>query len=840
LSYLLRLRYEEAGNFDDIDRAVVLGKRAVDHSPKVIDTWLTYTAALGFRYLAQGRLDDLETAIQWSQKLRQQAKEHGDTDLEMHATNNLSRFFALRFERLGALDDITEGIQLAKEAVNAAGDAYTAAQRLNNLSILWARRYERTTVEADREEAIKCSQQSLEKAPDHPQHHQHLNSLGCWLSWRYDADRKKNTKDLDTAILRTQEAVDCVAPKSPEWRVYLGNLCKLFYWKYVRDKDDTTLNEAIRRGEQAIADLPLDRPLRVRILWNLGEALIERHQNAKMEDDFGRGIKLLTEIKDSDAFSPAYRLNVIMEAIRILEKRNDFAMAMSFAKKGVELLPKASIRSLRQTDQQEILRRYAGLASEAAALAIQTHHSPSDALILLEEGLGVIAAQQYNMRSDLTELQEKHPEEASRFRSLLSQLEQRSEVSALLDALIDCIRTYEGFEQFLQPPTHDDCCGISRLSGQTIVVVNVAFRCDALIVCNDSVSLKELSDLSSSSIVRLAKRWIRANENGRFEILETLWKTICSPILSQLGHTVPYNADEIDESIPWPNICWICTGPSIALPIHAAGYHNDKSGRSVLDRTISSYSVSIKAMLYAANNLNRETKVATPQPDTRKALLVAMPTTPGMNPLNNALPEIDAITRLLTQSQPSLSTDAFTTPNKQSILTELSNSQIFHFAGHGIVDAVDASQSSLVLADGHLTVSALQSLRLHLDPPQLAYLSACNTGVNPSSQLVDEGIHLMGACQIAGFQNVIGTLWKVSDAFSVNIAREVYKGVLEYGYSWQKSLHMAVRKGRSGQLASGIDAEKTVKTRDGSPSCETPRVNTAKDPLLWAAYFHMG
>lgn len=37
----------------------------------------------------------------------------------------------------------------------------------------------------------------------------------------------------------------------------------------------------------------------------------------------------------------------------------------------------------------------------------------------------------------------------------------------------------------------------------------------------------------------------------------------------------------------------------------------------------------------------------------------------------------------------------------------------------------------------------------------------------------------MGAFQIAGFQNIIGTLWKVSDSFSLNIAREVYKGVQE-------------------------------------------------------------
>jgi hypothetical protein len=145
-----------------------------------------------------------------------------------------------------------------------------------------------------------------------------------------------------------------------------------------------------------------------------------------MKDDFEEGMSHLTEIKDSESFPPAYRLNAIIKVIEILKNKGDFERAMSFARKGVQLLPRASIRSLRQTDQQEILRRYAGLASEAAALALKTRATPSEALILLEEGLGVIAAHRYNMRSDITDLQNKHPADASRFQSLLGKLEHSS------------------------------------------------------------------------------------------------------------------------------------------------------------------------------------------------------------------------------------------------------------------------------------------------------------------------------------------------------------------------------------------------------------------------------
>ncbi|KAL1956163.1 hypothetical protein VTO42DRAFT_7598 [Malbranchea cinnamomea] len=68
--------------------------------------------------------------------LRQRAEQKGNVELQMRATNNLAQFPMMRFEQLGALEDVTEGIQLAEEAVATADDKFTAAQGLNNLSIL--------------------------------------------------------------------------------------------------------------------------------------------------------------------------------------------------------------------------------------------------------------------------------------------------------------------------------------------------------------------------------------------------------------------------------------------------------------------------------------------------------------------------------------------------------------------------------------------------------------------------------------------------------------------------------------------------------------------------------
>lgn len=62
-------------------------------------------------------------------------------------------------------------------------------------------------------------------------------------------------------------------------------------------------------------------------------------------------------------------------------------------------------------------------------------------------------------------------------------------------------------------------------------------------------------------------------------------------------------------------------------------------------------------------------------------------------------------------------------------------------------------------------------------PPFLAYLSACGTGEIKDQKFFDENIHLISACQLAGFRHVIGTLWEVDDETCVHMARMTYEGI---------------------------------------------------------------
>jgi CHAT domain-containing protein len=60
-----------------------------------------------------------------------------------------------------------------------------------------------------------------------------------------------------------------------------------------------------------------------------------------------------------------------------------------------------------------------------------------------------------------------------------------------------------------------------------------------------------------------------------------------------------------------------------------------------------------------------------------------------------------------------------------------------------------------------------------------------------------EGVHLISACQQAGFRHVIGTLWEVNDETCVDMARIVYE-VMGHGGMTDESvcrgLHNATKE----------------------------------------------
>ncbi|KAI1749279.1 hypothetical protein F4782DRAFT_310489 [Xylaria castorea] len=275
----------------------------------------------------------------------------------------------------------------------------------------------------------------------------------------------------------------------------------------------------------------------------------------------------------------------------------------------INLVPKLVLRSLMHSDKQHMFSYIARIASDAAVAALRASQGPYVALSLLERCRGVLSSTLDDIRADSQDLQKKHPELAGRFNHLRTELgmeanrnsrhadnlpstyrhtedirRHNTELDEEFNDPIEEIRKHPGFEYFMRQPSREEIH--SAASHGPVVIINVTvWQCDAILV--DSQQARVLKLLFSRSDI---EERIKQGHLQSPKALEWLWDAIASPILDVLGIIAP----PIDGN--WPHIWWIPTGALGRVPLHAAGYHG-RSSDTVLDRAISSYSSSIRAIL---------------------------------------------------------------------------------------------------------------------------------------------------------------------------------------------------------------------------------------------------
>jgi len=521
----------------------------------------------------------------------------------------------------------------------------------------------------------------------------------------------------------------------------------------------------------------------------------------------------------------------------------------------VKLLPEIAPRQLARVDQQLALGNANGLASMAAASVLA---NPNDndteptnagkALQLLELGRAVLLSQALEIRTDLTDLKDVAPEMADAYDRLRNALNKqpasrtgtrtvgesigvtrpvevppdRTVLYRQFNAVVEEIRQIDGFAGFMMSPS------LEELTRQAvhgpIVVYNInGIRCDALILRTTGVTSHPLNELKIVELIDHINSFYHAlhvvtcdrdlihRVNAEMAIHDTLawlWRVAVEPVLEELG----FNESPI-AGAPWPRIWWAPGGLLGLLPLHAAGDHLAPSvdmGRpTVMDRVISSYTPTVRALRYA-----RERTSTRP---AESALVVAMPTTPGLGDLGHVIDEARMVERSFARSYRTADGTATST----LVMEKIGHCDVVHFACHGVSDRVDPSRSRLFLGDHEqnpLTVAKLGSA--NLTEVQLAYLSACETASSTITELLDESIDLVSAFQLAGYPHVIGTLWPVSDALSVTVAKMFYSGLKAGGCSCDASLaagalHFAIRHIRD-------------------------NLKLIKSPSLWASYLHAG
>ena len=90
-------------------------------------------------------------------------------------------------------------------------------------------------------------------------------------------------------------------------------------------------------------------------------------------------------------------------------------------------------------------------------------------------------------------------------------------------------------------------------------------------------------------------------------------------------------------------------------------------------------------------------------------------------------------------------------------LDQFRDASIIHAACHGEQDPNNPLDSALLLEDGRLTISKIQSIQ-RAPGGSLAFLSACMSAKGDKTQ-PDEAIHLAASMLCVGFQGVVATMW---------------------------------------------------------------------------------
>ncbi|MEU6233936.1 CHAT domain-containing protein [Kitasatospora sp. NPDC047058] len=874
LGQALWARYQLTGEPAVLDHAIVLGQQALETGSDV--DRMTMLSNLGGRFAARfdrtGGLADADAAVEWLRQAADAARVDDDPD-RAGMLSNLGAMLLRRFERTGALADLTEAVTLARESVAACTDDGLAVTALSNLGAMLLRRFERTGAPSDLDEAVTVARAALEASDGMPSRAVTLANLGSMLQARFE--RTGMPADLDEAVTVARAAVDASADQPGRTRA-LSNLGNALMRRWERDDAPTDLDEAIAIGRLASAAGSDDHADRVTQLSNLGAALSARFHQSASTADLDDAIFCHLAAVDA-AVSPLAAVKAGDTAARLLAQRGDDVRAAEAAAKAVVQLPQVAPRRLERDDQQHAVAQFAGLAGRAAALALAAPGGTAaeraqKALRLLETGRAVLLSQALETRSDLTELRHHHSGLATRYLELRAQLDAPADtvtpirlrnkeadqgpsrdrqardrrLSAEEFALLLAeIRGLEGFSDFALPPAETEL--VAQAAHGPVVVFNIsAYRSDALLVTTQGVRSLELPDLTPGTVTDQVNAFRSALHTARVSkdqdeqdaaqkvlvtVLQWLWDKATGPVLDALG--LRDSRGEAEED--WPRVWWVPGGLLGLLPLHASGHHDDAPNephrRTVMDRVVSSYTPTVRALRHA-----RERARTAAASSAARSLIVAMPTTPGLHE-QGWLPYVEDEVELLRERLP----DALLleepepgdcpadpqplVPTLANVLEHLPKCAIAHFSCHGSSHPTDPSRSLLLLhdhAEAPLTVGRLASVAL--DEARLAYLSACRTAAIDTSALLDEAIHLTSAFQLAGFPHVIGTLWEINDRMAVTVA-DLFYAALGPGSAHPdpdrsaRALHRAVRLIRDGHDQS-------------APLHESP--------WLWAAYLHAG
>jgi hypothetical protein len=812
LSAIYRTRFEHGRRPKDIARAVRTARTAVDSAepgdmerPRYLGI---LTLALLRDFNLRWKRNSLDEAMLASREALASIGT-GPHPLRPALLANVANALRVRYEWAGDLTDLNESVALVKESVESTGPhEFGRFRRSAGLSAVLLRRFETTGARADIDGAIREAQVAFEEAPpDHPQRPGLRVNQGVALFRRFEEYRNKS--DLRECIEAYRDAVASTLDTNPDRRRWLSQLSAPLRERYLLTGQHDDLAMAIATAAAAVRESADGGAW-----FNLGMALLLRHERDNITGegtDSSRAAEgAFAQAVTSADTAPLIRANAAIRLARLSGGRADWKSADIAYGEALALLPVLTSRQLGWDSRQRQLARLVGLATDAAAVAVQLGDL-GRAVLILEHARGILLGQSLDHHHDVDAVRRIDVGLADEFNrlsalltadtaassefdadpaSLADPAATRRDIASQWHAVIDKIRrTLPGQGGFLAPPEIGDL--LTAAVDGPVVIVNVSrHRCDALIVRERNIEVEPLPRTVWQEGGLLAEKFVAAtdaDENTNDivrQALDWLWKNIAEPVFARIGPDVR-------------RMWWMPTGALSALPLHAA-ISQEPGDPAMADRVVASTTTTLRALIDA-----RRQPAAQPYAET---LIVAMSETPGQKPLPRAIEEAAKVAALVGGPVQEL-IDGGASP--RAVLSGLRSALLVHLVCHAITNLADPASSAVLLARGRLLVRDIAALP-RMDR-YLVYLSACTTALS-GGLLADESMHLASAFQLIGFRTVIGTLWKIDDDAAKDLADDFYH-LLREGHEPAVALHDAIRV-----------------LRNRYPD----------SPALWAGFVHIG
>ncbi|MDT0485377.1 CHAT domain-containing protein [Streptomyces doebereineriae] len=739
--------------------------------------------ALVFLYRLDPRPELLDEAIGAASELQV-----GTTDHHVHLTEYLiaqSDPFLRLYESCSDPAALDAAIRTLKRAhsllVGLDHQRARVAQRLGELLPLAAGHQGPTVLTG----AIRYAREAVALfPPGTPQHEGALTALSSAL--QDHASRTRNRRHLDEALGISRALVE-EAPRGTDehdrYRVDLGLGLAI---QARLDGDPKHLDEAVSIFRDLAADRTIDDVRRSRRLFNLGHLLEGRYRATGRRDDLPAAVDAFGEAARLPNASPLQRMSAARRRAALDAERGDWEAAAESYALAVEQLPFAVGPRLTREAQEAMLPDTTGVATAAAACALELDDALK-AVELLEAGRATLISQALDLRGPLSAVHEHAPHLAAQWQQLRQEssvpgqetLVQRHRRATRWDGLRREIIELPGVAEFLAPSSRRAVTDTAA-DGPVVIVNSHASRTDAILIANGDIEAIRLP-ASAEDAERAVNRLLRVQPKAGTEagaarsmsgILEWMWDTVTQPVLHTLG------MDTVRTTAEAPRLWWCPTGLFTLLPVAAAGHHS--STDTVLDRVTSSFTPTLRALTHARR----------PRPAHRDTFLsVAVPDTAGLPRLVGVATETGILRGRFPDGVFLSGADA-TAPR---VLARLADASRVHFACHGMSDPYSPSSSCLILHEGsELRVTDVS--RLDLDA-EVAFLSACSTA-RGGHVLPDEAITIASAFLLAGYRDVVATLWPIYDAEAPHLAESFYQ-TLTPTAGPSRALHEAIHRTRT-------------------------------------------